>query len=345
MSKSTSLELIVNCSQSKVITHNPPITFAETKGTDLRDLLDNWIKKTRSANAKTPAGDLYRGQYWSKLRSIIARQKSIGTKVRVQIASAGFGVLQEMDMIPDYSATFQSNSSDCVIKPNHIIKNRVNTLKKWWENINLAFSQSNKAKSFANHTNPNSLVIVVLSIDYLMACEEELVYLRRRLKDPDKLLIFAPPQKNLGTLSSNLIEVDVDLQCYLGGTRLTLGVRMLEWMLHTVGDLSICSVKTARALFVNLREKQGKKMIYKGVTMTDAQVTRFIRSRLNAGQSSYTPILRQLRGSGFACEVKRFKILFKKHLKKKRWQQNQNTFVGEPPCSLNQMEMPFTSLH
>jgi hypothetical protein len=94
------------------------------------------IKRWWNALSSSPsrdwvaAGELYRGPYWStvlKLRDMAAQR---GWRVKLWIASAGFGLVPASARVVSYSATFAPGHADSVQDTEPEGRHASN--RKWW---------------------------------------------------------------------------------------------------------------------------------------------------------------------------------------------------------------------
>jgi len=72
---------------------------------------EEWISNAKTIEPKFRAIDLYQGPGYEQIRRIIEKLRT-NYDVTVWIFSAGWGILNENDLIPSYSATFSGGHED-----------------------------------------------------------------------------------------------------------------------------------------------------------------------------------------------------------------------------------------
>jgi len=159
--------------------------------------------------------------------------------------------------------------------------------------------------------NIRSPVWVVASKIYLGAIAQDLMEVVGALRDPDRLSIFSAGTGSLSGLDDHLIPLDARLQTVAGGARRSLNIRLARKALLEMGKNGP-TLSALRTKFTKLLAKQPPVPKYDRTPMTDADVKRFIENALKQDPARrFSPLLRELRNSGFACEHRRFACLFR----------------------------------
>jgi hypothetical protein len=149
-----------------------------------------------------------------------------------------------------------------------------------------------------------------LSPPYLEAIGDDLSEALRTVA-PEKVSIFSAGTTQSNHISEYLIPCNSSLRSLLGGACNSLNVRCLRHAIENASDgLDRESVKRrfARHLDGGPRDIRAKRD-----GMSDNEVTDYITKALTCDSGARpTPLLRELRDSGRACEQSRFKELFRR---------------------------------
>jgi hypothetical protein len=151
-------------------------------------------------------------------------------------------------------------------------------------------------------------MVLAVSPPYLDACSDDLAAAARGLRRPTQLSVICAGASRR-TLPDHLLPGDARLQHVLGGTRQALNVRVLEYLLRNHrGPLTR---DVAHDLLTRLLADQPALIRYERRRCSDAEISKFIRSRLSTDPSlSHTHLLREFRDEDMACEQSRFAALF-----------------------------------
>jgi hypothetical protein len=120
------------------------------------------------------------------------------------------------------------------------------------------------------------------------------------------------------TLGEHLVPSDARLQALLGGSRGSLNVRCLR---HAIEHFPVRNlvVTQLRRYFTRLLDRQPDLKPPNRTPLTDDEVAAFIREALARDPKARpTPLLKQLRDTGRACEQARFSALFRTGSKERR---------------------------
>jgi hypothetical protein len=151
---------------------------------------------------------------------------------------------------------------------------------------------------------------VVASERYLDALREDLEAVAGLLTDHESLMIISAGTKSLGGLDRFLVPCDARLQALLGGSRGSLNIRLAQKVLVEARSLPRLAGLKRRCR--KTLERQPPPPVYDRRPMTDVQVCAYIRKELDRhAKLAHTPMLRELRDRGFACEYSRFSTLYK----------------------------------
>lgn len=303
--------LIASCSQQKKRTGAKCVMLHTIKATNQEGRLKAWTRSVQSSDWTTPADEMYLGQYWSVIREIITAFDKKETRHQLLIASAGLGLLRSDDKIPNYAATFQTGATDDICSPTTLPLERRPSVRKWWKQINDNLS-AKKRLTFLNQaiTSETRTVVCLLSSLYLEALKEEILSIQAQRPDI-QFLIFTTEKDPARRGLKGWIPLESALLQKLGGGSVSLSARMaLEYFSSKRSTASITS-SDCRSFFKKRCQQHGSKRTFERKPATDDQAKDFIIKEVKNGATSYSPTLRAFRDAGFACEMKRFRGLFK----------------------------------
>ena len=115
-----------------------------------------------------------------------------------------------------------------------------------------------------------------------------------------------------------MVRFDSRLREVVGGSQVALNIRTLALALRRARRLE---VEDLRGVVARLMDRLPVAKLYKRKPGTDHELRRFIRTELSKNPSARaTPLLRQWRTMGRACEQGRFKTLFEEAARRGRTQ-------------------------
>ena len=281
------------------------------QGDDLNHRFREWQKRLNNSKCeRRKAVDLYSGNAWSVIRGLLNDPKSKAA-CRIWVLSAGYGLVSCDEELAAYAATFSSREADSVI-PTNLAEHSVS---EWWTllvkrrrrlGMEVA-SISDVAKLY-----PKQPMVVALSSEYLKAVEQDLLDARSHLKSADHLVVIAAGANKNGELKENYLPCDARFEHRFGRSRLALNARILRSILHKFPANQI-HASVLGAHFGRILEKLPISKYPERESSTDETVREFIRRELEKNaKAPYTGLLRLYRSSGRACEMKRFRGLFRK---------------------------------
>lgn len=307
--------IVANCSHLKRAGSSQPICIRNIKEKKMADPVVSWIEAICEVPWTYPLTEIYRGQYWSVIREIekVLAEKSFSRKLLV--ASAGLGLLGPSDRLPHYSATFQPRAEDDVLPTSLRTGLRRTGIRDWWKTINEALSPRKTYTSLGEAVDADtSVILVLLSTYYLEALKPEIAELQTQFPGMH-FLIFAPAEDPAARGLDGVIPLNASLQRQLGGNRGTTAVRMALAYLKSERSLATISSQNCRQFLLSFQNSELKMEWPSRQVVSDLEVKMFIRSLKESRSTAYTPALRAFRTAGFACEMKRFKLLFNEELK------------------------------
>ena len=310
MSQSNQLvRVVVTCANRKVVVPSRDLRLG-TYPTDLRTRANRWTKRLDSPRTDPlEARHLYQGEHWSVVKRMVDQASDFGCIAEVWIVSAGYGLVPISANLESYNATFSSGSDDSVVRS----KSDQRDNQAWWglltsrQNRNLPGPQNLTELALQNTSAP---MIVALSKVYLQAVRHDLTNAAKAMgKKADLMLVSAgtPP----GGLEKVQLPCDARFLTSLGGSRISLNVRVADRIIATSGQHEFDSAKVRDLLHKDLDHSEDI-IRYHRRKQTDSEIQDWIRTRLDNDYScsSCSSMLRELRDGGFACEQRRFARLY-----------------------------------
>jgi len=288
------------------------LQFRQLKETDCRKAVTEWVSRLADSDAElTTAGELYAGDQWQIARSLPDRAKKAGWKVRLWVCSSGYGLISPKASIHPYSANYSTTHLDYVVRGSK--PNRFRYLQDWWSRLakwpGPEPGQPRTIEAIAQQC-PKSPLVLVASDTIIKVLEPDLLCATQRLADPNHLLLVSGGIKPSEKLQPYALPFNARLQGLLGGSRMSLNVRTINYLLQTHVTNNLRSTWTNKLLELTQRAPEIKR--YDRTAMSDEAVIRFILESLRAEPTvAWSSLLRRLRDSGYRCEQKRFAKLFK----------------------------------
>jgi hypothetical protein len=307
------VNVIVTCTQRKYAPPLPRLQAGRLEEATAVERAQEWTQRVDAQErCLLPAVDLYAGDTWSVVRSILRDVPKVGLKPTLWVCSGGYGLIRHVAPVASYAATFSRGDEDSIIRESDS-ETPKQQCQAWWQHLTTwAGPEHGQPRSVAElaERSPRTPLLFAGSQTYFDALEPDLVEAASRLSNPDLLSLVSAGTKSLPGLTGNLLPCDARYQLVLGGARQSLNTRLLH-MLLTKHPTQL----TARALTKSLmeNEKNLKDLpTYDRTPAEDGRVTDFIRKSLKVNpKAKHTPLLRRFRDSGFRCEQSRFKSLFK----------------------------------
>ena len=255
--------------------------------------------------------ELYCGGHWSVVRSIAERKAGDG--LRSFVVSAGYGLVSTETFLAPYAATFALGQEDSVA----VEKGKAGPSENvaWWNQLcNWRPVGVTGVRSIYDAIKKwrHRVHLLALSPYYLDAISEDLARARKELANPQNLIVISAGKKRHGDLNGNVLSAPAHLQTLLGGSLVSLNVRLAAEVFNSIPTERL-SLDVVREFIASLCAKARPRNIPIRARMTDSDVIQFIKNSAKSTDArSYTTLLRSLRKSGRACEMKRFRELFRK---------------------------------
>lgn len=301
------MHIVASCSDRKAFP--PCVRLRDFRYDKVSERYRAWRKGLRAAKGqRAPAQDLYQGEHWSVVRSLPAVGTASGWFVRLWVASAGYGVLENTNRVVSYSATFAPRHLDSVRDSN---TDDAGVLA-WWRHATDGRERLGRSVASIVDEDPKATVLLLASPSYLAAMAEDLRAASLLFRLSGALFIVSSGlPADAGSLSDCLVTSRATLQAALGGTLLSLHARAAAHLLRTVKPGAFLRENIETMSKDLEREMGGGPPRTVGTSMTDEEVRAFIRTRLKVEPKlTHTRLLRELRDSKRACEQGRFRRLF-----------------------------------
>ena len=288
------LTIIVTCASRKALPPLPGLRVRDLGGSTLAVRFDDWAGRlSRIQGSTTSLRALYRGDAWTSALRLEGVARAAGYAPEFFVASAGLGLRPVGIEAPSYASTFTPKHPDSCAA-------NVDEARAWWR----ALSSLPGSLPLTDIDSPRMLL--VLSKAYAGAMHDDIVALVRRRTETE-ILLFGGAEAVEGV---HRIPADRGLRPRLGGTATSLNVRAAEaWLARDDGREFWSTALEQRWMSWATRVRRSE--IRDRARIDDAAVIEMIRElRRRNPALSHTQALREVRGSGFACEYTRFRALF-----------------------------------
>lgn len=300
------LHIVASCTDSKTV--SPVVRLGEVRRSALEARYAAWRDALKCTTSRIAAEDLYKGGYWSVVRSLPAVAEHAGWRPSLWISSAGYGVVSSDKRVVAYSATFARGHVDSVVRPSDPSSNDLG----WWRLATSGRSALGRSVESLAVDAPTSTILVLASPQYLTAMADDLEDAAKRVRGRGAvILVSSKLPVRLASLKKCWLPSQAGLQEALGGALVSLHARTARHLLAML-EPKLFTKENVSAMREKLEEAMGeKKPRVSGTGMSDDEVLAFIRKRLGElPKASHTGLLRELRASGRACEQGRFRRLF-----------------------------------
>ena len=287
---SKELTIVVTCTHRKTVPPLPHHRICALENAALEVRAATWNRILARATDRRPLSKLYSGEAWHQVGKLEAAVRARGIRPRILVASAGLGLRPVESAGPSYSATFALGHLDSVGA------DRLQA-RTWWKLLTASQPSHEPAESFRGPT------LFVLSDTYASAMTDDL----RALECRDDVVMFGG---TAGLLTEQRFPSDIGLRSELGGTAVSLNVRMaIAWLQRQ--DVIDLRAGRSRRDWEAWADSVRSTAVYDRRPVDDAAVIAWIRkAKQQQPRLSKTAALRLLRESGVACEQRRFGTLF-----------------------------------
>lgn len=269
------------------------------------------------------AHELYAGNYWSIVRQLPQEVRNLTLRPRLWVVSAGYGLVSGDDRLLPYSATFARGHADSVHNGN-LNKDRA---EEWWRELaQLALPGSNHPRTLSRLMSDfrSDRFLIIASSEYLSAIQSDLILGYASLRNQDNLVLISSRTSSIDeNLQRCFVATDARLLCnptcpqkcsshVLGkGVRGSIGASLARYFLSNMNKWGFAAAQFRNQIETAVCD-QPSPSVTKRTVMTNSDLKEFIETALASDRNiSATGLLRILRGSGKACEQKRFSRLFR----------------------------------
>lgn len=308
-----SMHIVVTCTKRKTQPIAAALKVRSLRKDTLAHRSAEWIHRLATATgARIAAGDIYCGDHWQVVKTLAPAAEASGYKATIWICSAGYGLLSLDSRILPYAATFALQHPDSICRK--VSGDCKGSLAQAWWRLLSEWTGPNwpipRRLAELPLLYPQSVIWVIASEIYLHAIAEDVKALAAALANPEHLSLFSAGTKSLLGLTEYLLPLDARLQALAGGARRSLNTRLARYALLGLRETGAehTSVKGA---FTALIKAQRPPVVPARCHATDRDLERFILSALRKDpRRKFSPLLRELRDRGVACECRRFASLF-----------------------------------
>jgi len=284
------LSVVVTCTDRKSAPSSHDCQVRNLPKESLPERHDIWMRHLAAAADKQPVGTLYAGAAWRRTDELLKAAASAGFEPRLFVASAGLGLVAASTMASSYGATFTARQADSVASS--VAGNR-----DWWARF----------RAVGGDALPDvtgDATILVLSETYAATLDADLSEMAET--SGDHLLVGG----GRDVPGMRRLRSDVGLRQALGGSALSLNLRMAEEWLRQLTGPKLTSEATTRT-WETWAQGARRTVHFDREARTDGQVLEFVSGLTSKYPAvSRTRALRMLRDSGYACEQARFAKLF-----------------------------------
>lgn len=316
MSSVRSLHAVVTCSELKrfEVPQHRRLSTVELPSLDAR--FDEWLKRLAPMHgeASVPARDLYSGSHWSAVQALPRMPEGSFSHLDIWVASAGYGLIHESRRVLPYAATFATGQDDSVALQRYPGRAEESN-RRWWTLLTQAqrgTDPSPRSITELAQQQPASTILIAVSVPYLKAMRADILTAAAELQNHEQLSVICSGAAQAPTprLDLHMVPSSARLKALVGGSMQELNVRLLRYALEHREETGL-QASGLQSHFQELLDKSPQLDTHDRNRMSDAEVQAFIQGRLEARPDvGHTPLLRELRDSGRACEQKRFRTLY-----------------------------------
>jgi hypothetical protein len=302
------INVVVTCSNRKSASVASTLLVRNLCEGSNRTRSKEWVNRLKAWKGdRFPARDLYQGDHWAVVRSLLAPAKaSSGVQVNVWIASAGCGLISPSSMIPAYGATFAGRNADSVVA-------RREFRREWWQSLaDLRWDGERSPNSVAEVAAryPEAPFLIAGSPEYLDAMADDLARAKDLMSDPSRLIVLCREGALSDELNQNKVHTSACLASQVGGSLTSLNARLTKWLIGQSPES--LNVAEASRRIEKLRRQTAPRQILVRRKATDEQIKAYVAGRLRTGERmSGSAALVDFRHTGQAAEQSRFNRLFR----------------------------------
>ncbi len=305
------IHLVVSCAKRKTQYPNPSLRLGGiNRKFPIERRAIEWIGRLRKCSpGNRPAGELYSGDHWHTVRSILDFSEKAMVPVRIWVCSAGYGLLPIETPLKPYSATFSPGDEDSVCNRSDLRT----SLPKWWASIATYRGVHDGPRTIAELARKfsNDFLLVALPQSYLFAVADDLRATVKTVRIAERLAVLSVGGSVPAEVEPNFLVTGAKLQSVAGGSLGSLNARLARILITKLASKPMTLERCKRVLG-ELSKLAPETVPLARLKMTDDEVVDAIRHYLKANpMSSATGLLRRFRESGRACKHSRFVSLYR----------------------------------
>lgn len=302
------LHIVASCADRKVRPIPDALKLRAHSGRDLHALFASWHRAlTEEPTDTCAARELYGGPYWSAVKTIGGNLSP--ASVRLWVASAGYGLVSDQAPLKPYSVTFAPG------QPDSVLRTRTDTAearRAWWKHLASRRAPGRREPHTLRalvESDPTARVLVLGSPAYIQAMESDLLRAARSMTSGELLLVSGSPGPRPRELREAWLPSTARLLDHVGGALPAIHARVAAAAIASMTSRS--TFASVRRNWIALEQESSRIMPPSRTSASDDEIKQFIRAALVKDPASkHSPLLRELRGAGRACEQSRFRELF-----------------------------------
>ena len=298
--------IITPCSDRKRGPKSENLSASLLTSGSLKQVAREWWERVTISEKNNSANRVYKGRSFS---TIMKSKNNLNCDLL--IISAGLGLVEDSQNIPNYSLTVSRGSKDS-IKDKLVTDEFVPS--DWWTELKLINNSAFNLVAYLEKTR-YSLIILNLSINYTRMIFHELKSLPKNISQKIRIVGVGVESYLPNNLRDNLLDYDQRLngpQSELPGTMSDLGSRCIydfSNFLLTNKDLGK-SLEFDKAFVTSRLKPMEYPKAHDRTQLSNEEIIKFLLDNWKTFEGKSTKSLRFLRDEGFACEQGRFRDLF-----------------------------------
>lgn len=292
-------QVVTNCSSIKR-RRDTPVTLDHSR-LNFDTFSNAWASKVKSSNTETTALETYGGRAF--IDAVTAARK---LETELHIVSAGLGLIEESQKIPNYSLTISKGQGSIATW----LQGQNKSAADWWSALNKQLGKSNSLKKLIKSSEG---VIFAVPSTYLEMISEELEKIDEELIAKIYIISSTSGQQQLSDkLRNRALPYNERLEGSLDhrGTRNDFAQRALKHFVTEINfkNQDINDVKKEITSYLNLYEKP---VIPARTKLNDEAILLLIEKNWHLYGGTRDKLHRYLRDEALvACEQSRFGILW-----------------------------------
>lgn len=299
--------LLLACTDSKRALADPRLKMQAYEGLPFPECREAWRCAKNEALPVMRAGQLYKGGYWA---AATRARVDAAIPMRALVVSAGLGLVDVIDPVPSYAATFTPGSVDSIPGAG-----KSGEVRLWWSGIG---GMMRFRTDVLEAQEPR--VICALPFRYLDAIQPALrLFIDQHGAERLVVLGASGSAARFPEFADSWVSLDLRMVRTLGGTAGQLTARSLRWVCEQLETEEQVEPAYVRGLVDPLIDRDAPPLYPKRTRCSPEEVRAWILAAWvsSTPPSSATGALRMFRASGNGFEQKRFNRLYKALLAEK----------------------------